>query len=437
MSANDRQRQSLTVSDLATVYGCCGLFDMCSDMDLLSLSLQGADPFLDWLGWTATDVCVIKKNFLTWIRPEQSAGVCTGGYLADPCADPHGTEFGTCDFTLEDFARLRRQGPVRDVTMNDVRYCERQPRYRLDGSMINDDREFDLVVTAEVILQDLRRMVITGNDTTAGQFDGLENLVVTGYTNSSGRRCSTMDSYVVDWNQNGMAGGAGITVNGTAIAATWNFVDVLLAVFRRVRQRIMLAPALAARLGGGLDIALVLPTHLIDCLLDHYTCWSVCDGSQYNEVALQSYEARAFRRSLLGGRFGFGQIMLDNTTIPLLAYDWELIKGPNCGDIYLLVSAVGGLKLINGQYLNMAGVPGAYPGTGYRVSDGGRFLHWTEQDHTCVKEILEVRPRLLMWAPWAQTRFQDVCCDGVLDPLSPDPCETSFFPETSFSVAEC
>ena len=431
------EQQRLTLSDLATVYGCCGLFDMCADADLISLSMQGADQFLDWIGWESTDVCVIKKSFISWIRPEQSQGACTDGYLGDPCADPNGVEWGECDFTLEDFARLRREGPVRDVTMNDVRYCERQPRYRLDGSPITDSREFDAVVTAEVILQDLRRMVITGNDTTAGQFDGLENLVVTGYTNSSGRECEIMDSTVVDWNQNGMAGGAGITVNGTAIAATWNLVDVLLSVWRRTIQRLRLSPPLASRLGQGVDVVLVLPTHLKDCLLDHYTCWSVCDGSQYNEVALQSYEARQFRRSLLGGRFGDGQITLDSTTIPLITYDWGTIKGPTCGDMYLLVGAVGGLKLISGQYLDMRSVPNTYPGTDYWVSDGGRFLHWSEQDHTCVKEIEEIRPRILMWAPWAQTRFQDVCCASVFDPLSPDPCETSFFPESSFSIAAC
>ena len=433
----EQQRTDLSLSDLATIYGCCGLFDMCSDADLVSLSMQGADPFLDWLGWESTDVCVINKNFIAWIRPEQSEGVCTGGYLADPCADPHGVEYGTCDFTLQDFARLRREGPVRDVTMNDVRYCERQPRYRLDGSMITDDREFDARLIAEVQLQDLRRMVITGNATTSGQFSGLENLVITGYNNADGSPCPLMDSMVVDWNHNGMAGGAGITVNGQAVGATFNLVDVLLAVFRRNKQRIMWSPTLAAQTGGGLDIILLLPSYLTNCLLDHYTCWSVCDGSQYNEVALQSYEARQFRNSLLGGKFGFGQITLDNTTIPLLEHDWELIKGPHCGDMYLLIGGVGAVKTISGQYLNMNTVPGAYPEADYSVSDGGRFLRWVERDHTCVKQVAELRTRLLMWAPWAQARFQDVCCDAVLDPLSPDPCETSFFPVTSFSVAEC
>jgi hypothetical protein len=437
MNENLRQRQTLTLSDLATIYGCCGLFDMCADEDLVSLSMQGADPFLDWVGWEATDVCVVKKEFITWIRPEQSGGVCTDGYLADPCEDPEGVEFGTCDFTLEDFARLRREGPVRDVTMNDVRYCDRQPRYRLDGTRITDDREFDARMIAEVQLQDLRRMIITGNAATAGQFSGLEHLVVNNYTNSAGRRCAIMDSMVIDWNHNGMAGGAGITYNGHAIAATWNFVDVLLDAWRRVRQRIMYSPTLAAQLGGGIDAILLMPTFLTRCLLDHFTCWSVCDGSQYNEVALQSFEARTFRNSLLGGRFGNGKIMLDGFEIPLLGYDWELIGGPHCGDIYLLVGAVGAVKTLMGQYLNMNTVPGAYPEADYSVSDGGRFLRWVQRDHTCVQQIAEIRPRVLSWAPWTNIRFEDVCCDSPTGPLSPDPCETSFFPETSFSVAEC
>ena len=429
--------ERLSLSDLATVYGCCGLFDMCSDEDLVSLSMQGADPFLDWIGWESTDLCVIKKEFITWIRPEQSQGDCTPGYLADPCAEPNSVEFGKCDFTLEDFGRLRRKGPVRDVTMNDIRYCDRQPRYRLDGTQISDDREFDAVVLAEALLQDLRRMVITGNAATPGQFSGLESLVVTGYTNSSGGACEIMDSHVVNWNSNGMAGGAGITVNGDAITATWNFIDVLLAIWRRKVQRIMLAPTLASRIGGGVDVILLLPSSLINCLLDHYTCWSVCDGSQYNEVALQSYEARQFRNSLLGGRFGYGEITLDNTKIPLLAYDWELQKSPSCGDMYLLVGGVGNIKAMSGQFNNMAGVPGAFPDGDYWVSDGGRFLHWSVQDETCIEEREEIRPRILSWTPWANTRFQNVCCDTVLDPLSPDPCETSFFVESSFSAAAC
>ncbi len=212
--------QRLAVDDLATIYGCCGLFDLCADEDLMSLHFQGADPFLDWLGWQGTLDCLIMREFIAWMRPEYSQGVRTVGYLDNPCDDPNEVEWGKCDFCLEDFARLRREGPVRDVTYNDVRYCFKQPRYRLDGTMINDDREYDARVITEVILQDFRRMLVTGNAVTGGQFNGLQQLVATGYTNTSGGACQAMDSIVVDWNSNGGAGGACITWDGNAVAAT-------------------------------------------------------------------------------------------------------------------------------------------------------------------------------------------------------------------------
>jgi len=424
-------------SDVASIYGCCGLFDMCADEDLISLSMEGSDPFLDWLGFEGTDICVIKKSFITWVRPETAAGVCTGGYLADPCADPNGTEWGECDFTLEDFGRVRRHGPVRDITMHDVRYCERQPRYRLDGSMINDDREYDARVISEVVLQDLRNLTITGNAATGGQWDGLQQLVNSAYTNSTGRRCGMMDSLIVDWNGNNMNGGAGITWNGGAIGAAYNFVDVLLDVFRRIRQRIMWSPTLASQQLAVGDVILMMPTWMTRCLLDFYTCWSVCEGTQYNEVALQAFEARTFRQNLNGGMFGYGRIFLDGFEIPLIGYDWSTISGPTTGDVYLLTGSVGSVKTIQYQYLNMSSVPGSGYNTQHFASDGGRFLHWTQEDHTCVQQVMEMRPRMLAWAPWALARFQDVVCNTPTGPLSADPCEGSFFPETSFSVASC
>jgi len=323
--------------------------------------------------------------------------------------------------------------------MNDVRYCERQPRYRLDGTRITDDREFDARVIAEVQLQDLRRMVVNGNRTTAGQFDGLQRLVRTGYTNQDGSLCQLMDSIVIDWNSNGMNGGAGITWNGGAIAATWSFIDVLLDVARHIRQRISWSPTLASQPMGVGDMVLAAPTHIIRCILDAFTCWSVCDGSQFNEVAIQSYEARQFRNNLNGGMFGWGRIFLDQFEIPLIAYDWDgMITGPTTGDAYLLTGSVGAVKTLQGQYLDMRTVPSAYPEASYSVSDGGRFLRWVERDGTCVQQHAEFRPRLISWAPWTNARFQDVACHTPGGPLSPDPCAGfSFFPLSPFSPAEC
>lgn len=437
MSEKLIQRDSvLTESSLATIYGCCGLFDLCGDSDLMSLSFEGASKFLDWLTWQRTDVCLIEKNFITWARADGAGR--SAGYVGDPCADPNGVEWGECDFVLRDFGRLRREGPTRDLTEVNMRLCERQPRYRLDGTAITDDREYDMRIVTEVMMQDLKRHTIDGNVNTPGQWDGLNRLVRYGYTNSEGRRCAAMDSIVIDWNMNDLDqnGGGPVTMNGNPIGPNWGFIDVLMAAFRRIKQRIGFAPALdAAGLRRG-DIVLVLPTSLAECVLDAFTCWSVCPGEQYHEANLNVQEARDFRLALNGGMFGDGEISIDGFPIPLIKYDWGLINGANHFDAFLLTGQVGNINTLHYQYLDLTPTAQARPDR-YGVTDGGRLLTWALDDHTCEQRVVEFRPRILSWAPWAQVRFQDVVCNRPFDPLSPDPTQTSFFIESSFSVASC
>lgn len=436
----------LTLSADPTLYGCCGLWDRCGNGDLISLSLEKSSKLLDYIGWSPSLECVIHKDFLTWIRPEQHLVVdgsspeqqsmrlaCTSGYVADPCGDAEGVDYGGCDFELRDFGRFRRKGPVRDITTNALMYCKTQPKIHIDGTLVDNDREMDLLMAAEVMTQDLKNHIIVGNAATPGQFSGLNTLVRTGYTDTTGHRCTSMDSIIIGWNMNTMAGGAGMTWNGTPIAATFDFVDVLQGVVRHILQNIGYAPLLGAQNMKVGDMVLVMPTFMARCLLDLYTCWSVCANS-----IVETYESRRFREQLNGGMFGNGRIYIDGFEIPILAHDWSLIGGPSHGDIYLLTRSVGNVRLLEGQYLDMRPVPqGGAPNSPFGVTDGGRVLTWTNYDATCYEQILEMRPRLLMWAPWAQARFEDVVCAGVHGPKSPDPCHSSYFPESSFIHRSC
>lgn len=418
-----------TVAGAPTPYECCGLFDPCAD-ELMSLSFRGADPFLDWLGWYPNVECNIVKEFIAYVRPETSNGVCTTGVMANPCTSPNGFEWGKCEFKLHDFARLGREGPVRDITTNKEMYCKTRPRLRLDGKVITDTRELDMTMAMDVLLQDLRKLVIVGNHASEGSADGLQVLLDSSYHDPEGNPCPLMNSNVINWAGQPMAGGAGITWNGTAIGATYDIIDVLLAVYRRIRQRLSWAPMLNRPLTTG-DMILVMPTFLIQCLLDFYTCWSVCSNS-----VMDSFESRTFRNSLNGGMFGFGQIQLDGFTIPLMGYDWETISGPKTGDMYLLTNQVGGTRLLEGQYLPLADAA-AIGGDLYGVTDGDKFLTWKILLNMCYKQNVAFRPRLLAWAPWAEAVFNNVQCAGVAGPLSPDACDSSFSPFGSIEPAEC
>lgn len=428
-----RQRQSLTISDTKTLFGCCLLFDQCADGALMGLTMEGVSKFLDWLQFIPSAVCEHHKAFLNWVRPDQAQGACTPGYLADPCADPNSFEFGICDWRIHDFGRLRRQAPVRDITYNGVRFCDTSPRIRLNGTPVTNQTEWDMLMATEVLLQDLKGLMITGNSATGGQWDGLNRIIRTGYTDTQGRRCESMDSIVIDWNGNTLAGGAGITWNGAAVGAAFSLVDVLRYVVKQIRWRVSLAPPMAAQGLRRGDVVLMGPTWLLECVLDAYTCWSVCAGRQYNEVNLNGKEAVEFRNGLMGGMFGDGEISLDGFPIPLLAYDWQTTTGPTRGDLYILTRGAGAMRTLYGEHLDMRTVAKR----DFSVVDGGRLLTWSVFDHTCEQQVVEMRPRLVGFAPWSLARIQDVVCNTPNGPFSPDPCDTSFFPESSFSTAAC
>lgn len=427
----------LTLGTAATPFGCCNFFDRCGDGDLMSLHYAGRLPLLDYFGFNVSEECYKVMEFITYVRPSYSGGNPTAGYITDPCADPNGIEYGSNKITTEDYGRVGRLGPTRDL-MKTKKYCLSDPVWRLDGSEVTSELEWDQKFVMDAVLNDINGLVITDSSLSGnGHFDGVQRWVRTGYASSM------LDAIVIDWNGNPMSGGAGITWNGAAVAATYNFIDVLNAAYRRIRQRISWNQRLAIQQMNVGDMIILMPHSMIQCLLDHYTCWSVCDGAQYNEVAIQSYEARTFRTQLLGGMFGNGRIFLDGFEIPILGYDFGLIKGPTHGDIYLLTGSIGNFRVWEGQHINaqnaMTNLGGAASAGNYWQTDGGRVLWNIETDNECRNVKGWIHPRLFCKAPWANVRFQDVVCRVPGGFLSGDPTETSFYPLTSFGgdAADC
>lgn len=417
-------QRALTVSDAATPFGCCNFFEPCDD-GIMSLYYAGELGLLDWMGFNVSDVCLRSMEYISYLRPARTGeGAASAGYICDPCDDPNGIEVGTCKLQLEDFGEYGRVGPTRAISKPKY-YCKTRPIVRLDGTPVTSEREWDMKYVTDQIINDVSEAVVTGDAATCGQFDGLEQIVTNGYD------CKMLDSIVIDWNGNPMTGGAGITWNGNPVAATYDIVDVLLAIYNRFKQRIAWAPMLRAQRQQIGDMILVMPTDVIECLLDMYTCWSVCTSS-----VIETYESRTYRDSLNGGLFGYGNIKLKNQVIPLMGYDWGTIKGPKTGDIYFLTGAVGGQRIWEGEFLDQRVAAQGRPN--YFSTDNGRLLWLAQMENKC--EELKGWMDLRMWcaAPFLQARFQDVQCEQPGGFMGPDPDETSFWPGgSSFSVAEC
>jgi hypothetical protein len=371
-----KKRHTLTLDNAASPFGCCGFFNQCGDGDLMSLIWDERLPLLDLLGFEVSNECLRVMEYITFVRAERGdSGAATPGWIADPCADPYGYEFGTAELMVKDFGRVGRTGNPFDLMKGNVNYCKTSPVYRKDGSVITNELEWRIAFATNTIIQDMRRLVINGQAVTPGQFNGLEWWVSTNHGDG-------LDSYVVNWSGNDMDGGAGITINGDAYSATSSIINCLRSLFRNIKQRIKWSPQLAnqrPRLG---DFVLVLPDKLAWCLLDYFTCWSVCAGRQYNEANLQTYEARQFRENLIAtspaNMFGDGFIRLEGIDIPLLSYDWGLINDDGTFDMYLLTPSYGDQRIWEGEHLDANSavrLSNEYGGGGgYSTFDGGRLL---------------------------------------------------------------
>lgn len=425
-----QRETSLTLGSEASPFGCCNFFDSCAD-EIFSLYYKGTLDLLDWMGFNVTDECYRVVHFIEYVRPDGNG--TSAGYISDACADPNGITFGSCTLSVENFGRYGRHGPNREVMIPE-KYCKTRPRYMLDGSPITSEAMWDMTFTMDQILNDIRVALITGNAATGGQFDGLQQWVATDYD------CDGLNSYVLNWNNNSMDGGGGITLNGAATNPSFNIVDWLLDLHRNIMQRINWSPVLSNQQMQTGDMILVMPTFMTRCLLDYFACWSVCPGAQYEEIQKNLREINDFRWSLNGGMFGNGQISLDGHTIPLLGYDWGLINGPTRGDMYLLTGAVGSQRIWEGEHLSartaLSRLPGNLQGT-FESSDDGRVLMKIVSDNECYQVREWMHPRLWCQAPWMQVRIQNVVCQTPSGPLSPNPADTSFFITSSFDQAEC
>jgi hypothetical protein len=439
-------KQIITRGDSITLPGTINglynqlLFDLCSDDSLVALSLFGTyNPAIDAIGVVNSKVDNIHKDMLVYVAADGAAAASpTSGRQTDPCADGNSFESGTCHFTLSGWGRLRRSSEGRDITDENIRYCETQPRYNIAGQPIDNDYEWDLKREMTVLLQDFQRELIVGNSATGGSADGLDQLVVYGYTDpDTSEACTSMDSTVVNWNGNSMCDPNGadgtVTVNGTLIAAGYVLLDIIKSFLNQTRTRIKMSS-----LSGTPFHMAMMHRNAVRCLIDCYVCDVAC-GSDIERM--DSFEARKLITDL---RKEFGEndaVVLTFEGIPVVIYDydWELYDTVSDNHkMFFLTPKVGNEKLIDIQFKDMQNsISATQRGAQlFKVTDNNRVLSWETYDHTCYKIHAEMQWRVEMTAPWAQMVIDNVDCSDALGTISADPLSTVFIEQNLVASPE-
>lgn len=419
---------SLTPST-SNIYGRNSIFDPCAVGDVFGLQVA-THGLQRWLGSRPNKFYMRRVSFITWWGPEGTVGGTSTTGATQPCDDPDSWEYGNCGYNLLHTSWYSRAGEALTPHTVVQDRCETTPRYRLNGVLINDDVEWQMNGIMNVMQQSVRRDTIHGNHANTREMNGLEQLIVTGYTDDNGHPCPSVDSILVNWAGDDLDG----VTNGLG-----NYFDYLDEVVTEIEYR-------ASRMGSipAVDMALVTSRFMATCLLDAYACYSTCGVTTLSDSTEQSLRAaqRQLRMDLNGGPLydgatAVGYIQLKSgRRLPIIVEDAMDISKSATGDfqtdVYLLTRRIGSTDVLHGEYLDLRVAENrlrAHDADLRMHSDaGGRFMLKGKEDNFCHQLILGTSPEIYLSAPWAQVRFQDVACARQRRPLTGDPFQGEYMP---------
>jgi len=411
------------------IYGRYSIFEPCAPGDVFGLQVA-THGLMNWLGWRPNRFYRRHVSFITWYGPEGTVACTSSTGAGGPCTDPEGWEYGACGYDLCHLSWYHRAGTPLDPHTVVQDRCETSPRYRLNGVLISDDAEWQMNGVMGVLAQDINRDLIHGNHANAYEMDGLEQLVRTGYRDSqTGQPCPQVDSTMVDWGYDDLTGQS----NGLD-----NFFDYLDEVVTDIEWRASAVGPIAET-----DMTLLTSRFMATCLLDSYACYTTCGVTNVSSITDQALRAqqRAMRMSLnagplYDGKAAVGYIQLKSgRRLPIIVDDALDITRPNayyCTDVYLLTRRVGNIDVLYGEYLDLREYENRIKKVDaqfrIRTDASGRFAIRSKEDNWCHQIMVGTSPEIYLAAPWAQVRFQDVCCDRKRQPLTGDVFQKTYLP---------
>lgn len=424
---NIQKETSLTLGTVS-IYGRTSIFDPCTSGDIFGLQVV-TSGLMNWLGWRANRFYRRRVDFITWFGPAGTAAGSPSSGAVAPCDDPNGWEWGDCGYDLYHTSWYARAGDALDPHTILQDRCETTPRYRVNGTLIADDVEWQMNGIMNVLQQDIRRHLIHGSHTNANQMEGLESLIKTGYTDGNGVPCSSVDSILVDWDLDDVDG----EVNGFG-----NFFNYLDEIVTEIEWRASAIGTIAET-----DMILLTSRFMATCLLDSYACYTTCGVTSSNDVTDQALRAqqRQARLDLNGGPLydgtsAVGYIQLKSgRRLPIIVTDELDVMRHSAGyatDIYLLTRRIGSIDVLYGEYLDMrewaSKIKKGDPGFRGKADATGRFAMKGKEDNFCIQLILGTSPEIYLAAPWAQVRISDVFCARERRPLVGDIFQPQYLP---------
>ena len=350
-----------------------------------------------------------------------------GDAAADSCSDgPIAGQFKVCRQQIP-FGKAKMSTPVRhgddlgtridyaDMDRNVLNLDTSPSRFMpaIPGMNVNSDTgklimQFGRQIEKSVVLCDGQG--VAGNTSNIGsfafwmsQYDGIERVVRTGYTDSvTTVACPAADSVVISHRANI---GSVSADNGQAF--TTNVVDMVYSVKQRA-ETFGITPFTGA---------IVVHPNMKRALFYHWACayyTDFCAGSQYNENNTDAVMIRKFADEMMNGSY----LLVDGMPIPVFVHSGLSMEATGTADEYMadvfyLPIAWGNRALMFYHYFpqgnpdSQAWYNLADPGA-IRIYNNGLYRGYGNRSGGCMNFSAEMKMRLILDTPFLAGRVNDV-----------------------------
>jgi hypothetical protein len=389
--------------------------------DPISLVVSGGSPLMNWIPTRYINDRFEYISHLEWVAPEGFDGSQTyAEYLAsvdmDDCGGGPATDWNGFTYRVSG-GRFRWQTKMMKPYLDGgMKYYEQQPIYTIRGSNIGQplasDREWAIARLFMVMQSHYDYVLKSGERANSNmEWDGIKTVLVPGYVQNNlvGRGTPHWADPMI--------------INGLAI----NNVAALLQAIRRLVRRAIKRLRMRQWIVLPGDIAIWMPATMWDQLAEH-----VAAGGMYKYTNAYGFNGdmsagdfmRALEQTRSGG-FGFGNIVVDGITVPVIADDtigMNVTIDPSgtpkpgiAGDVSVLVRRANGMTLLEQQIVDWTKL--TYPTNGLenivQMPQGHVRAGWVTEANNCYYYYAEMAGRFVSYMQPLQGVIRNVVIETL------------------------
>lgn len=396
-------------------YGAQGFLDPSGNNDFMSLVAPGMDALSSAVDHIPTTVHEKRVDFIEYMKPQDVVdGNPRPGSIADESARRPKATSKARQFRVNGFTHVGVSGE--DISIyGDGAQRETAPRFYLDGSPLDGNQEYQMVVAGSVMMQNYDVLRVDGEfktdaDGKVYETKGLKEWVNVGQVDADGQPFNAMNSTVINWNHTGLESSGATFVdaqnpNALAPKASTDGVGLFEYLERDQVRRMMKVnklPGMSWQDVGVSDRALL-------CNVSHWYALLMEGAKKIVAESSRNASIRAELRELMqGGPFGFG-------VLPLATGDMPLIITEGVGnDLYSLVFRIGGESVLYKEYFDMSNIRRKV--TTIDITDNGKIHFYNTETQTLDYVTCDSMLRWMPRTPFLNTRIVGVnLAEDMLD----------------------